>query len=142
MSTTLLLDTVAWDLCLDASNNIALAAEPYAIAQDVASAQRTFQGEVWYDTRQGVPYLQDMLGRAAGPELLKSALETAALTVPNVASAVCSLSLNESREVTGQTEVTTVDGTVVTVGSSDEGYIMVTTESGQSISVNRMILSS
>lgn len=34
---TLLLDQKSWDLTLDAAGNIAVAAEPYAIAQDVAS---------------------------------------------------------------------------------------------------------
>ena len=53
---TLLLDQTTWDLTLDANNNIALAAEPYAFAQDAASAIRLFQGELWYDTTRGVPY--------------------------------------------------------------------------------------
>ena len=39
---TLLLDQTEWDLVLDASGNIALASPPYALAQDVASAVRTF----------------------------------------------------------------------------------------------------
>ncbi len=43
MPKTLLLDTDEWDLVLDANGDIALADEPYAISQDVASAIRTFQ---------------------------------------------------------------------------------------------------
>ena len=39
---TLLLDQTAWDLVLDSAGNIALAAVPYARAQDVASAIKTF----------------------------------------------------------------------------------------------------
>ena len=55
---TLLLDASAWDLVLDANGDIALAAPPYAVAQDVASAISLFLGELWYDTTQGVPYFQ------------------------------------------------------------------------------------
>jgi hypothetical protein len=58
---TLLLDRSLWDLTLDINGNIAMASEPYAIAQDVASACRTFLGECYYDTSQGVPYFQGML---------------------------------------------------------------------------------
>ena len=38
MANTLLLDRTVWDLLLDGSGNIAIATEPYATAQDVASA--------------------------------------------------------------------------------------------------------
>ena len=41
---TLLLDTLRWDLCLDVHGNIAVASDPYSVAQDVASAIRTFSG--------------------------------------------------------------------------------------------------
>ena len=39
---TLLLDPDTWDLTVDNNGNIAVAAPPYAVAQDVASAIRTF----------------------------------------------------------------------------------------------------
>jgi hypothetical protein len=42
---TLLLDVSSWDLCLDAAGNIAMASNPYSIAQDAASAIRTFAGD-------------------------------------------------------------------------------------------------
>ncbi|AJJ19826.1 hypothetical protein [Yersinia intermedia] len=57
MQNTLLLDRTAWDLVLDANGDIAMASLPYSIAQDVASAIKTFIGECWYDTSQGVPYV-------------------------------------------------------------------------------------
>ena len=39
---TLLLDLTNWDLLVDASGNIAVASDPYSVAQDVASAVRVF----------------------------------------------------------------------------------------------------
>ena len=141
MTDTLLLDVVAWDLCLDASGNIAVASAPYAMAQDVASAQRTFQGEVWYDTTQGVPYLDNILGRAAGAQLLKVALVEAALTVPNVASAVCYLELGANRQVTGQTQVTSTSGqTVVATTAAGSPYVAIVTGDGRAIAANGGIL--
>ena len=59
---TLLLDRTAWDLCLDSNGNIALASEPYSLAQDVASAVRLFLGECYYDTTKGIPYWTEVLG--------------------------------------------------------------------------------
>ncbi len=50
------LDTVAWDLTVDTTGNIAVASNPYSMAQDAASAIRTFQGEVYYDTTLGIPF--------------------------------------------------------------------------------------
>jgi hypothetical protein len=35
---------------LDAEGNIAVASEPYSLAQDAASAIKTFAGEVFWDT--------------------------------------------------------------------------------------------
>ena len=77
---TLLLDISAWDLVLDSNGNIALAASPYAVAQDVASAIRLFLGELWYDTKQGVPYWQSLLGFNPTASQISSALNAAALT--------------------------------------------------------------
>lgn len=79
---TLLLDQTAWDLVLDASGNIAMASPPYALAQDVASAVRTFLGEVYYNTTLGVQYFAD-----APAALLAQAISNQALTVPGVVSA-------------------------------------------------------
>lgn len=41
---TLYLDQESWDLTLDTAGNIALAKDPYAKAQDVASAYRVRTG--------------------------------------------------------------------------------------------------
>jgi len=61
---TLLLDTDKWDLVLDVSGNIAVASDPYSVAQDGASALKLVSGELWYDTTRGVPYFQRIFGKA------------------------------------------------------------------------------
>ena len=55
---TLLLDRTYWDLCVDSSGNLAVASEPYSLAQDAASAIKLFQGEYIYDTTIGIPYFE------------------------------------------------------------------------------------
>jgi len=99
---TLLLDQTEWDLVLDSSRNIALAAPPYALAQDVASAVRLFLGELWYNTTAGIPYFEDVLGQLPPASLLIGYIEAQALTVPGVVSARCIISGIDQREVTGQ----------------------------------------
>ena len=90
---TLLLDRTVWDLVLDTSGNIALASNPYAIAQDVASAVKLFLGECWYDTTKGIPYF-----------------DQAALTVPEVVQAQCTIVSIKDRVLTGQIEVIDTEG--------------------------------
>lgn len=107
---TLLLDTVEWDLVPDLAGNIAMASEPYALAQDAASAIRLFQGELWYDTAKGIPYWASVLGMAPPLAVLKTYFENAALTVPGVAQAVCYLTSFEDRRIAGQVQVTDVNG--------------------------------
>ena len=110
MGTTLLLDQTTWDLCLDAYGNIAVAAEPYAIAQDVASAVRTFRGECWYDTSVGVPYWQDILGKRPPLPLIKKDINTEARRVKGVQAAQCFITSMKDRVATGQVQVTTAAG--------------------------------
>lgn len=99
---TLLLDVSAWDLVVDSFGNIAMAAPPYALAQDVASAVRLFINELWYDTSKGIPYFEDVLGQLPPLSLLTGYIEKAALTVPGVVTAQCDISRFEAREIEGQ----------------------------------------
>ena len=71
---TLLLDRVAWDLVLDAAGNIAMASNPYATAQDVASAIKLFRGELFYDTAKGIPYWTEVLGQLPPLALVRERL--------------------------------------------------------------------
>ena len=103
---TLLLDTQVWDLVADLSGNIAVAEAPYAQAQDAASAMRTFQGEVYYDTNYGVPYWAHVIGQAIPISLLKAYWIAAAKTVPGVTSAVVYISSFVQRAISGQVQIT------------------------------------
>lgn len=114
---TLLLDGSAWDLVKDASGNIALASEPYALAQDASSAIKLFQGELWYDTSKGIPYFGQILGRFPPIALMKSQFVAAAMTVPGVVSATCFISSIQGRQVVGQVQITDASGTTSTVSS-------------------------
>jgi hypothetical protein len=109
--TTLLLDQGTWDLCLDAYGNIAVAGPPYAVAQDLASQLRTFLHECWYDSTQGMPYWQQVLGQLPPASLIVAALEAQAILVPDIASAVASIGgVGSTRNMLGQVIATDTDG--------------------------------
>jgi hypothetical protein len=117
---TLLLSTDNWDLTVDNSGNIAIAQGPYAIAQDVASAVRTFLGECWYDTTQGVPYLEQILGQLPSLQFMKAKFIAAGLTVPGVASIACFLTgPGSNRELGGQLQITDTDGNFVVIQTTN-----------------------
>ena len=107
---TILLDVGTWDLVIDANGNIAMASDPYSLAQDAASAIKTFQGECWFDTTLGVPYLQQILGKLPPLSLVKAKFVSAALTVPGVTKALCFISSFTNRVVSGQVQVTNETG--------------------------------
>ena len=98
--------TPSWDLTLDSAGNIALATEPYALAQDAASAIRTFAGECVYDTKLGIPYFTEILGKPFNIELVRNYFINAALTVPDVITAKVIFTGFNSREISGQVQVT------------------------------------
>ncbi len=102
---TLLLDVSAWDLCLNANGDIAVATQPYSLAQDAASAIKTFLGEVYLDTTVGVPWLQQIFGKSPPLALVKSALIDAAETVPDVAQAQVFFTSLTNRALSGQVQV-------------------------------------
>ncbi len=106
---TLLLDLANWDLVLNASGNIAVADEPYSLAQDAASAIRTFAGECYWNTTFGIPYFR-ILGTNIPLALLKQALIDAALTVPDVVSAQVFISALTDRALSGQVQVVSSSG--------------------------------
>lgn len=126
---TILLDVSTWDYTVDASGNWAVADEPYALAQDVSSACRLIKGELWYDTSQGIPFL-NLNGGAGGPNndsnvfgetpplaVVQEYLVQAALTVPGVVSAVAVIeSFNAAtRQVIGQVQFVDTNGNTGTV---------------------------
>ncbi|MGC8517901.1 MAG: hypothetical protein ACP5P4_05150 [Steroidobacteraceae bacterium] len=112
---TLLLDTVTWDLVIDSNGNIAMATPPYSVSQDVASAVRTFLGDAYYDQTVGIDYLGTIFGHAPPLPVFQAAIEAAALTVPGVVSAQCSITGIVGRKVAGQVTFGISDGTTGSV---------------------------
>jgi hypothetical protein len=110
MYATLLLDTDEWDMVIDASGNIAVAQPPYSLAQDVASAIRTFLGEVYYNTKQGLDYFGQVFGHLPPAALLTQLLSNQALTVPGVVTAQTVISSFTGGDVTGQVQFTDESG--------------------------------
>lgn len=109
---TLLLDAQTWDLTVDASDNIAVAKGSLALAQDAASAIRTFLGEVYYNTELGIPYFSQILGQLPPLSLLRTYFVNAALTVPTVVSAQCFFSSFAGRVLSGQVQITDDTGNI------------------------------
>lgn len=112
---TLLLDTVAWDLVLDANGNMAVAGPPYAQAQDAASAIKTFSdggpggvGECYLDTTLGVPWRTQVFGQPPNIALIKAQLMATAETVPGIATAQVFIASFDpaARKLTGQVRAT------------------------------------
>jgi len=112
---SLLLDAAEWDLVADASGNIAVADNPYALAQEVANAIRTFLGEVWFNTSLGLDYFGLVLGKTPSLALLKTALVAAALSIEGVASARCFIASFRNRVLDGQVQIVTTTGVTVVV---------------------------
>jgi hypothetical protein len=107
VGSTLLLDRGLWDLVLDAYGNVAVAAEPYSLAQDAASAIQTYAGECYWDTTLGIAYLTEVFtGVPPSATKLKQIFVAAAMTVPDVASAQCFLTSASGRAISGQIQVT------------------------------------
>ena len=114
---SILLDIDTWDCVLDINGNIAVASDPYAMAQDAACAIRLFQGECWYDTSLGVPFWATILGKSPPPlSLMKEEFVAAALTVPGVVAARCFIAAVTARGVSGQVQVTDAQGRTALAG--------------------------
>ena len=121
---TLFLIPSSWDLTLDSSGNIALATNPYSLAQDVASAIQTYLGEVYFDTTLGIPYQPQILGHGVPLELYRAQCIIAALSVPEVASAQMFFTTLSDRTLQGQIQITASNGQVIVLN--------VNTSSGES----------
>ena len=110
MSQTLYLDPTIWDLTVDANGDIAVADNPYQLAQDAATAMRTWLGEVYYDTTLGLPYRTQILGQSPPLSLVRAQLEAAAMTVDGVVAVNVALSSSVGRVLSGQVTVTDQTG--------------------------------
>ena len=104
---TLFLMPSTWDLTLDASGNMATATATYQQAQDIASACRVFQKDMYFNQTEGIPYLEDILGKGRYPlALYRKYLHDAALSVPGVETANAELALGDGRILRGAIKFT------------------------------------
>ena len=126
--TTLQLDSDTWDLVVSPDANIATVndVEGMQQSQDAASACRLFLDELWFDTTQGVPYWQQMLGKLPPISLIESNYATAAETVTNVKAAsvtVTSLQNQPANSALRFHQHRTVTGTVTVTGTTSTGSV-------------------
>ena len=112
---SMLLDQDARDLVLDSNGNIALASPPYAIAQDVASAIRTFLGECWYNTELGINWWGQVFGQLPPSSLIIELINQEALTVPGVVSVQTVITSFSERALAGYVQFVDVDNVTTTV---------------------------
>lgn len=104
-----------WDLCLTVGGNLAVVSGRERVAQDVACYERTFYGEPWYASEDGVPYLDRELADLPPRELVIARANERALEVPGVATAETELTEFAKRVLHGEIKVTTSDGEAVNV---------------------------
>ncbi|MEY0950252.1 hypothetical protein AB7179_08625 [Providencia manganoxydans] len=108
---TLFLHPDTWDLTLDVSGNLAIASDQYARAQSVANTCRVFMKDMYYAQQEGIPYLEEILGKNRfSLSLYRQYLQDAALSVEGVVSAKVELSTANDRVVRGRITFTDKDG--------------------------------
>jgi len=110
MTTSLYLSPATNDITLDASGSLAVCAEPYRIAQDAATAIKTYRGECVYDATLGIPYWTEILGKAPPIELMRSYFTQAALAQVGAVSARVYLQSLPNRGIGGQVQITDANG--------------------------------
>lgn len=113
---TLFLRPDRWDLTLDAAGNIALASNPYALAQDASSAIRTVEGECIYDPALGIPYFDQVFREQMPIPIYRAQCVKAALTVPEVVRAEVFFSGFNDRTLYGQVQCYDTGGNLSIVG--------------------------
>jgi len=123
---TLALDPLTWDLTTDIYGNLATFGDAtpasaqtgpgMRLAQDVATRCQAWNGEVYYDTTQGIRY-ETILGAAPNLALVQNAFNTEALKVPlcETAIAVFSFAAGSVRKIGGTLNVSDVDGNSASV---------------------------
>lgn len=118
---TLALDVALWDLTTDVYGNLATVGDStpasaqtgpgMRLAQDVATRVRAWNGEVYFDTSQGIRY-PNILGAAPNMAVLQNAFNTEALLVPLCETAISDFAFaaGAKRQVTGTLNVSDVNG--------------------------------
>jgi hypothetical protein len=78
-----------------------------------------FLGELWFDTTQGIPYFQLILGKLPPAQIVRQLYITAAESVTGIASANMFFSSFDKRVLAGQIQATSNDGTTITVTTNN-----------------------
>lgn len=114
---TLFLRPSTWDLTLDTSGNLAVATDEYQQAQDIASSCRVFLHDDYYNQNDGIPYLEEVLGRASYPlALYQRNLYDRAMLVKGIVSVDVELQSLQDRLLSGAIIFTNDENLQGTVG--------------------------
>ena len=117
MANTLMLND-KWDIYVDDAGNIATVTGDYAIAQNVANAERLFQGDAYFERSKGVPYLTEIFGKkvVVSQSVVINRWRKAAMGVDGVTDCEPQpVYDNDGRLIGGRIAATTVYGTQVQI---------------------------
>lgn len=94
----LALDPATNDLHLDEAGALIVVSDAEAVGQHVRQRLMTYRGEWFLDTTAGVPWLQEIMGRAYDPALAEATVKAEILDTDGV-SAIEAFSVAFSRDV-------------------------------------------
>lgn len=108
-----------WDITLDNVGKLATTSGAYAVAQNVANAQRLFVMDAYFNQRRGIPHFETELGSKfpVAASVLRTRMKKAALGVEHVKTAEVQVAYEEDRICGSRTTVTLDDGTTVKIES-------------------------
>lgn len=107
------IDPINNDLSIDVNGNLKIATDGYSLALAAACAIRTFQGEAYYDSTQGLPYFQSILGKNPPLEFVRARLASAALGAdPDIVASQVYFSSLTNRNLSGQVQTTDSTGKI------------------------------
>ena len=110
---SIFVDSVNNDLAVDINGNLQIATGGFALALAAACAIRTFQSEVYYDSTQGLPYFQAILGKNPPLEYVRARLADAALNAdPDIVASQVYFSSLTNRDLSGQVQTTDSTGKI------------------------------
>ena len=117
MAYTLMLND-KWDIFADKAGNISTTQDDYAIAQNVANAERLFQNDAYFEQSKGIPYISSVFNDrpTVGQSVLINRWRQAALNVEGVTDCEpIPVYDQEDQIIGGRIVATTVNGTQVQV---------------------------
>lgn len=114
---TIFLDPRDWDWVVDTSGNLAMATQEYQQAQDIATSCRVFLGDDYYNKQDGIPYLEEVMGKSSYPlALYQRNLFDRSRLVDGIVSVDVNFSTLRDRVLTGSIIFTNEEGFQGTVG--------------------------